>query len=53
MKLFKLTIIFMLIFLGLSCAAQNEVQIKSYEVFNDVEPGFINHTPSISSFKGS
>ena len=31
MKLFKLTIIFMLIFLGLSCAAQNEVQIKSYE----------------------
>lgn len=31
MKLFKLTIIFVLIFSSLSCAAQNEVQIKSYE----------------------
>lgn len=31
MKLFKLTIIFMLIFSSLSCAAQNEVQVKSYE----------------------
>lgn len=31
MKLFKLTIIFVLIFSSLSCAAQNEVQVKSYE----------------------
>lgn len=31
MKLFKLTIIFLLIFSSLSCAAQNEVQVKSYE----------------------
>lgn len=31
MKLFKLTIIFVFIFSSLSCAAQNEVQVKSYE----------------------
>ena len=31
MKSFKLAVIFMLIFSSLSCAAQNEVQVKSYE----------------------
>ncbi len=31
MKLFKLAVIFVLIFSSLSCAAQNEVQVKSYE----------------------
>lgn len=31
MRLFKLTIIFMFIFSSFGCAAQNEVQVKSYE----------------------
>ena len=43
MKLFKLTVIFMLIFSGLSCAAQNEVQIKSYE---DYFPANTGHAES-------
>lgn len=41
MKLFKLTIIFVLIFSSLSCAAQNEVQVKSYE---DYFPSNINYS---------
>ncbi|MDE7315226.1 MAG: septal ring lytic transglycosylase RlpA family protein [Mucispirillum sp.] len=40
MKLFKLTVIFMLIFLSLSCAAQNEVQIKSYEDYFPANTGY-------------
>lgn len=40
MKLFKLTVIFMLIFLILSCAAQNEVQIKSYEDYFPANTGY-------------
>ena len=37
MRLLKLTIIFMFIFSSFSCAAQNEVQVKSYEDYFPAE----------------
>ena len=37
MRLLKLTIIFMFIFSSFSCAAQNEVQVKSYKDYFPVE----------------
>ncbi len=43
MKLFKLTIVFMFIFSSLSCAVQNEVQVKSYE---DYFPSNADYTES-------